>query len=735
MRYNSTRSQSKKAAQPSNTQLTLNLLARNKGFTLWAVTSLISGIVGLSGVFTNPYVTHAATTAFGSAQAAALITSEKNKYIARLEKAERADRSKFESEQKQLIADRAALQKHRAELDKIAAAQAATQVTLQTRAETYQDKIRAEVTMKLRAESDRVIKEAQTVAARSVAQKQKELDDAIAACDAMRSEFAVKYDQTKQIAAGAIKKAQADKQALGDKAAETIQIGNEVLVGERNDVNKVLERLSDEIQILTSELASQKEMVAKLQAPKQFKFKSYEADTGNQIQQFLSARGVVLSCDSIGKVHYGLTPIFYEAINCDASEVKAQLEALQLHLGLMELPTVEVVEGKLKITVQLSADSTPKADKELVIVDPPLSALENAINDSIHLRIVAQSGSGKTVLLGNLINYLTQHVSSDYVLSDPKVTAPENWGNLQPAYYSRECLTHFFNLTETCLTRIDEAAESVKATGKLPDFEMQFHVIDELEFLYGLSEVSTVKEYNSKLFKINGKSMLKVGREHKMKLLFVTQSPLPSDLNLRRNDFENCSSIFLGSQISAGLSSTDGDGLLKDASKERIAKLKAEHRARLARGDKWIYLFFNPAQPEEAFIGRCPSPGHYAALAQDKIGPARRNDASRFSGFEGVAHCPVPPTQNAATLAGQSVQSSREKSGNEDSRAEVSNNTGLAQGSTGLASLLAQGTHCPNCGTHSASYKNKRPTRKGEVTLRCKTKGCASKGTFKWKVV
>ena len=73
-----------------------------------------------------------------------------------------------------------------------------------------------------------------------------------------------------------------------------------------------------------------------------------------------------------------------------------------------------------------------KPVKDLVIVDPPLSALENAINDSIHLRIVAQSGSGKTVLLGNLINYLTQKVSSDYVLSDPKVTAPENWGNLKP---------------------------------------------------------------------------------------------------------------------------------------------------------------------------------------------------------------------------------------------------------------------------------------------------------------
>ena len=52
-----------------------------------------------------------------------------------------------------------------------------------------------------------------------------------------------------------------------------------------------------------------------------------------------------------------------------------------------------------------------------------------------------------------------------------------------------------------------------------------------------------------------------------------------------------------------------------------------------------------------------------------------------------------------------------------------------------LAALLAQGTHCPNCGHHSSSFKSKRPTKKGEVTVRCKTPDCESGGTFKWKVI
>ena len=720
MRYTSVHSQAKKTAQPTTTQQAASFIAQNQGFTLWAVSSLLSGVVGLSGVFLNPYVTHGSVAIFGGTQAAAYVASEKNKHIARLEKAERADRSKLEADQQQLVTERAALQKQKAELDKVAATQASTQVALKTRADTYQSEIRSKVTLELRTESDRRIREAEQTAARLVTEKQKQLDDAIAARDAMREEFAAKYDATKKAAVKVVSKAQSEKQALGDKAAQTIKVGNEVLASERQDVNKVLERLSAEIEGMSAELASQKELVAKLQAPKQFKFKSYEAETGNQIQQFLSARGIVLSCDSIGKIHYGLTPIYFEAINCDAEQVRSQLEALQLHLSLVEKPSLEVEKGLLKITVQLSDDKSAKPAKDVVIVDPPLSALENAINDSIHLRIVAQSGSGKTVLLGNLINYLTQQVSSDYVLSDPKVTAPENWGNLQPTYYSRECLPHFFSLTETCLFRIDEAAQSVKAGQGMPNFEYQFHVIDELEFLYGLSEVSTVKEYNSKLFKINAKSMLKVGREHKMKLLFVTQSPLPSDLNLRRNDFENCSSIFLGSQISAGLNSTDDDGLLKDVSREKIAQLKAEHRARLARGDKWLYLFFNPAQPEETFIGRCPSPGHYAALAPQK-------DASQYPKNQGLAHSAATASKQPQTSAANTAQDSAPSCAKESSAES-------APPAQDLAALLAQGTHCPDCGHHSSSYKSKRPTKNGEVSVRCKNKECAT-GTFKWKVI
>ena len=684
--------------------------AQNPSAIKWLACNVAAAIVALLPVPAAPY---AGAVTVGAVNAGFYSASASKKRVAAAEQAGKLNCSKFESDVTRLNDDKKALDQFQQALATKETQLTAVEASLKTQQVTMRDRMSVEAHKEAQAKVD-------TMQAR--------LEAALSDKAAMQATYQEKSTAMAKNTGLIVSKVQQSRKDLGDVAAQAIATGNEVLAKERQQVNQVLENLSRDIKAMAADLAAQKELVVKLQAPKQFKFKSFEADVANEIQAFLSSRGVVVGCDSIGKVHYGLTPIYFEAINCDLEAVKKQLEALQLSLGLSELPTAEIEKGKIKLTVQLSEDRSAKPVKDLVIVDPPLSALESAINDSIHLRIVAQSGSGKTVLLGNLINYLTQQVSSDYVLSDPKVTAPENWGNLKPDYYSRECLGHFFGLTETCLARIDEAAASVKATNELPDFEMQFHVIDELEFLYGLSEVSAVKEYNSKLFKINGKSMLKVGREHKMKLLFVTQSPLPSDLNFRRNDFENCSSIFLGSQISAALNSTDADGLLKDVPAEKIAQLKAEHRARMARGDKWIYLFFNPAKPEKTFLGRCPSPGYYAALLDEL---AQKNGASHLGGFEGVAHSAAPASKVSQTPAVTTAQDSAPNRAKKVSGASAES----APPAQDLAALLAQGTHCPNCGHHSSSFKSKRPTKKGEVTVRCKTPDCESGGTFKWKVI
>lgn len=697
------------------TSSAVKYVGKNPTFVSWFACNLAAACLS---VLPHPIAPYTAATAAGAINTGFYVSSVSKKRVAAAERAGELNRSKFESDLKRLEDDRAAI----AKIQKEVAAKESQLIAIESSLATQQ-----------RTMKDRMMVEAHKEAQAKVEAMQARLETALRDKAAMQATYQEKSTEMAKKTGLIVSKVQKSHKDLGDVAAKSISTGNEVLAKERHQVNAVLENLNRDIQTMAAELAAHKELVAKLQAPKHLKMRTHEANVMNDIQTFLAIeRGVTLSCDSIGKIHYGLTPMFFEPIGCDLKQVQEQLENLQLYLGLDEKPTAVIESGKIKLTVQLSQDKTAKPAKDITIVNPPLTKLESELNESIHARIVCQSGGGKTTLLGNLINYLTQKVSSDYVLSDPKVTAPENLGNLTPTYYSRECLDHFFGLTETCLSRIDEAATSVKAGHGMPKFEYEFHVIDELEFLYGLSEVSTNKDHNSKLFKINAKSMLKVGREHKMKLLFVTQSPLPSDLNLRKNDFENCSSIFLGSQISAGLNSTDADGLLKDVPPEKIAQLKAEYRARMARGDEYVYLFFNPAKPADLFMGLCPSPGHYAALKGEQ---SPENSVSQSGVFEGADPVTRSEGDQGAVQSAQRVQASTAK-GDRVTSAPVSTaaSASLAPLSTDIEALLNQGTHCPKCSHHSASYSKRSPNGKGNVSVKCSNPECSRK-TFTWKVI
>ena len=97
---------------------------------------------------------------------------------------------------------------------------------------------------------------------------------------------------------------------------------------------------------------------------------------------------------------------------------------LQIELGLYARPTIQI-EGSC---FAIHCDTDAKVAVKATIKEPPLSKLEQAISDAIHVRIAAPSGSGKSVLLGNLVNYLVQTYLSTYQLYDPKVTACEVWG-------------------------------------------------------------------------------------------------------------------------------------------------------------------------------------------------------------------------------------------------------------------------------------------------------------------
>ena len=467
-------------------------------------------------------------------------------------------------------------------------------------------------------------------------------------------------------------------------------------------------------------IARLKGQVDLLGAPKKYRGNSQDDAIANKVLEFFLNRGVAVEAEDWQRQYHQLKVLLFPK-GAKLVELQALADDLQVALGLYARPVISI-EGSL---FAIECDTDAKVAEKATINEPPLSRLEKAISEAIHVRIAAPSGSGKSVLLGNLVNYLTQTYLSTYELYDPKATDRKVWGNLTPTYYSRECIPAFFEMAERCLDRIDVAAEAAKNNAPEPKFNPEFHILDEMEFMYGLVDILDSKVYTPKRFATNAKAGLKTGREHKIKLLFVTQSALCSDINLKKNDFFNTTSLFLGQTIFEAL---DSD-LMSAVPASKKAALRGEYKARLARGDKYTILVYEPEKPTEAWLCSAPSPGHYAALLDES---AQKNEQDEKPQNEGLAASPKQPLENPATLAGQSAQTSRETQGNAENQADSDASPKPAHG---LAAMLEQGTHCPNCGTHSAAYKDKRPSRKGEVRVRCKTKGCASGGTFKWKVI
>lgn len=389
----SARSNSKADSKPSSKLGTastilngsLRFAGANKVFTGWLGATALAGCLAVSG---NPYAAAAGAAIAGASTTGAALSESTKKQVAAAEKSGVVNRSKFEAELKRLDEDKAAIAQAQREIDTKNAQLIALEGSLATQQRTMKD---------------RMLVEAQREAQAKVETMQAKLDKALQDKAAMQATYQEKSTEMAKKTGLIVSKVQQSHKDLGDVAAKTISTGNEILTKERQQVNQVLENLGRDIKVMAAELAAQKELVAKLQAPKQFKFKTFEADVANQIQQFLASRpdSLMVSCDSIGKIHYGLTPIYFEPINCDLEAVKQQLEAIQLELGLSEKPTAEIDSGKIKLVVQLSQDKTAKPAKEVTIVNPPLSRLEAELNQSIHARIVAQSGSGKTVLLGN----------------------------------------------------------------------------------------------------------------------------------------------------------------------------------------------------------------------------------------------------------------------------------------------------------------------------------------------
>lgn len=337
---------------------------------------------------------------------------------------------------------------------------------------------------------------------------------------------------------------------------------------------------------------------------------------GNRLIDFFMLNGIVVDAVNV-KSTFGYDEIWVKPRSVTLDPIKALSDAIHLEFELLKAPEFSIDQGCVKITLH---NGVREKSETVKAVERP-NWLEYVVQNSNHYRIVAPTGSGKSVFLDNLLNcFRLLRKELKVTLLDPKYPFSA-WDGHQPDYEGfDECFEGMREIDRALEQRFKEA-KLAKAEGKpLPDFDCHLFAIDELEMLIddardkdGLK--SKAGKLQSELSSVLRKG-LKLGRGvtatpgKGMVLAYITQSPLCSRIGLNVDDFDNSTNIWMGDTIAIALERE----LASRTSNAIFAQLKAEYNKRLEAEDTYFALVKMPNK--NPFFAALPKHGEYAKKLQ-----------------------------------------------------------------------------------------------------------------------
>ena len=477
-------------------------------------------------------------------------------------------------------------------------------------------------------------------------------------------------------------------------------------------------------QALIDERDRLRDEVRRLSAPKRFRRNTDNDLRGNKILDFFKSKGVVLEGEDweerFNHVDYYLFPM----PGTSYEQVAPLLNDLQVNLGFYSRPTATADNGFIKLGIKVQ-----NVPEEITVPTRPLSQLETTIRDCNHVSIVGSSGAGKSVFTDNMI-WMGKLLwpDSTSTIFDPKFQL-ENWqSGLNPDYKNQRCVFGIAELSNELYGRLEEY-ERLTDEGLEPrEYPKHIFVVDEAQQLYMNAQDLHIEDKKPNYPAQVARSftrLLNLGRALGVRGYFIRHNDLVRPLGLNDGQFDGCVNIFLGKGfITKALTKSLRD-LFSDA---KLSAIQVEYEKRLKIGQQYIALIADIPK-SDLYLIEMPSPGHYNRQWEQEMGK------SVFPALEGLAPCHLKMETEGQT---QTQQSLKPASAGVATVAAVPTSTAPStdenRPSLSIDKLLDQGSHCPSCGTHSASYKKRKPNGKGNVILRCKNDSCDS-SSFSWNVV
>jgi flagellar biosynthesis GTPase FlhF len=433
---------------------------------------------------------------------------------------------------------------------------------------------------------------------------------------------------------------------------------------------------------------------------------------GNRLIDFLAKHGgsTYGAFHSEREGHNGRLKIWLTMIDAPLKRAQDCLDDMEAELKLWAKPTVKVDKGMHLFTL-----ATEQEHKVIQLLTDNLNRFEKDFDKANHIRLVGPTGSGKSTFLDNLI-WLGRYMwpTAKMELLDPKAPFTVWQGGITPDHKNLECVAAIENISYELQSRFNGANKVAEKFGNESDEFSRYidclapylFVLDEAQYLYRIAKAEDAKQTpKGKLANLVRDSLLDclgVGRALKVKGYFITQSAKCAKLNMNEDDFDNATSIFLGSAISNAL-----DGELKGAfSDTKLSKVRAEYIHRKQLGQQYLALV-SYSESDTLYLIQAPQPGFYHSrflTAQEDFDPGTAKKVQQV----------------------QTLELSEVQQGAASGTAQISTSLAPDADSTcSQPSTIAKGkAACPSCSTFSDTIRNANVNSLGKVKFTCKNVEC-----------
>ena len=509
-------------------------------------------------------------------------------------------------------------------------------------------------------------------------------------------------------------------EALETALAEKTQLATQMIDEISGDVNGKLTQIGGKasaqdalIQSLKAQLDESRKSIKAL-TYRRFDTVGTDNAHGNRLIDAMAKRGCTYGAFHHEREgHNGRLKVWLTLIDSPLQKAQNALDDIEADLSLWATPSVKVSRGMHLFTL-----ATEQEHKKIQLPADNLNRFEKDFDKANHIRLVGPTGSGKSTFLDNII-WLGRCLwpLAKMELLDPKAPFTVWQGGIVPDFKNMDCVSAIANISERLQMRFADANKVAEKHGNDSDEFNRYvealapylFVLDEAQYLYrmarGEDQKTSPKGKEANLVRDSLLDCLGVGRALNVKGYFITQSAKCSKLGMNDDDFDNATSIFLGSAIGNAL-----DGELKgEFSDAKLSKVRAEYHHRKQLSQQYLAMI-SYSESDTLYLIQCPQPGFYH---------------NRFL----QAQTDFDP---GAQVEGQNAERSECREGQQGATGESTQFVPMAVPTPApaysRAAPIKEGqAACPSCGVFSETIRDGLANSLGKVKFACKNKACKKK--------